>query len=274
MMRLIGVMFVYLFGSLFVSLFASQTMAAEEFDEFEPIVEINSTDGDIGFHVLLDGEGWKLAKIFDSDGDRMIRVRATDDGEEQGITEFFFESAEPLCWLDPDRDEDDEIVTLEEFVDRFEAGTYRARGRTIDGELLKAEGELTHDLPAAPANVEVDVDIEGDDIEVELSWTGGDDLGNCEYPDGLIPDPADVEVHRWEIVVEPNEDQIPEDMAFSKVTIQLPGTLEDDDLEVELPEDFIEAYVEAGVTEFKWEIGAREESGNQTFTEGEFEIEL
>ncbi len=28
-------------------------IAAEEFDEFEPFIEINATDGDIGFHVLL-----------------------------------------------------------------------------------------------------------------------------------------------------------------------------------------------------------------------------
>ena len=245
-----------------------------EFDEFVPIVEINATDGDIGFHVLLDGEGWRVAKIYDSDWDRMLRVRGTDDLEEQGVTELFIESAEPLCWDDPEADDDEEIVTLEEFVERFEAGTYHARGRTLDGELLKASAELTHDLPAAPANVEVEVEIEGDDIEVEISWASGDDLGNCAYPDGLIPDPGKVPVHRWEIVIEPNEDQIPEGMAISKFTVQLPGNLDADDLEVEVPEAFLEAYLEAGVTEYKYEIGAREKSGNQTFTEGEFEVEL
>ena len=51
---------------------------AEEFDEFDPIIEINSTDGDIGFHVLLDGEGWHLGKMFDADGDRMLRTKGTN----------------------------------------------------------------------------------------------------------------------------------------------------------------------------------------------------
>ena len=264
-------------GAVLLSSAYAPTLLAgdyEEFDEFVPIVEINSTDGDIGFHVLLDGEGWRVAKIYDSDWDRMLRVRGTDDLEEQGVTELFIESAEPLCWADPEADPDDEIVTLEEFVDRFEAGTYHARGRTLEGERLKASAELTHNLPAAPANIEVEVEMDGDDVEVEISWTVGTDLGNCAYPEGLIPDPGTVPVHRWEIVIEPNEDQIPEGMAVSVFMVQLPGNLEADDLEVEIPESFLEAYLEAGVTEYKYEIGAREESGNQTFTEGEFEVEL
>ena len=88
-----------------------------EFDEFVPIVEINATDGDIGFHVLLDGEGWRVARIYDSDWDRMLRVRGTDDLEEQGVTELFIESAEPLCWDDPEADDDEEIVVVEEDVE-------------------------------------------------------------------------------------------------------------------------------------------------------------
>ena len=248
----------------------------EEFDEFVPIIEINATDGDIGFHVLLDGDSWKVAKVFDSDWDRMLKVRATDDMEEQGATELFIESAEPLCWMDPERDPDDEIVTLEEFLERFEAGTYHARGRTLEGDQLRAHAEFTHNLPAAPTAVEVEIEIEDGDVEVEISWQPGDDLGMCAYPEGLIPDPGSVVVDRWEIVVEPSDEELPEGLAFSKFTVQLPGSYvgEEGELEVEISEEFIAAYLAAGVTEFKYEIGARESSGNQTFTEGEFEIEL
>lgn len=263
-----------LVASVATAAFAEDEYEQLEYDEFVPIIEINATDGDIGFHVLLDGEAWQVSRIFDSDWDRMLRVRGTDDLEEQGVTELFIESAEPLCWEDPERDPDDPIFTLEEFLDRFKAGTYHARGRTLEGELLRAEAELTHELPAAPSDVEVNVDMDDGEVEVEISWSKGDDLGNCAYPDGLIPDPAEVDVYRWEIVVEPNEDQVPEGMAISKFVVQLPGSLDADDLEVEVSEAFIGAYLDAGVTEFKYEIGAREESGNQTFTEGEFEIEL
>jgi hypothetical protein len=252
---------------------ATPALAGEKFEEFVPIVEINATDGDIGFHVLLDGDGWNVAKIYDSEWDRMLKVRGTDDLDEQGITELFIESSEPLCWDDGEVDPED-IVTLAEFIDRFEAGMYHARGYTLEGDMLHAHARLTHNLPAAPANVEVtfEMDEEDDDIEVEISWEGGDDLGNCAFDDVDITPPGDVVVTRWEIVVEPEEDEIPKGMAISKFMVQLPGDV--DELEVEVSEDFIEAYLEAGVTTFKYEIGAREASGNQTFTEGEFEIEL
>ena len=238
-----------------------------EFDEFEPIVEINATDGDIGFHVLLDGEAWNVAKIYDSDWDRMFRGRGTDDLDEQGVTELFMESAEPLCWDDPEAEEDEEIVTLEDFVDRFEAGVYHARGRTLEGDRLRAEGLLTHNLPGAP-ETEVTAEMEDGDLEIEIGWQAGSDLGNCDFPEGLIPDPASVEVVRWEIVVEPNEDQVPEGVAIGNFMVQLPGDVD----EVEIPEEWLEAYMDAGVTLFKYEVGAREESGNQTFTEDEFDI--
>lgn len=245
---------------------AASVWAGEPFDEFGPLIEINATDGDVGFHTLLDGPAWKTAKLYDSDWDRMLKVRGTDDLDEQGLTEIFFESAEPLCW---DDGSGDEVVTLEEFLDRFEAGTYRARGRTLDNERLYADAELTHNLPGAPV-VEVVVEFEDGDIDVELSWNVGSDLGECLYPAGLIPDPASVPVVRWEIVVEPDEDQIPEGVAFSKFSAQVPGHIS----ELQVSEEFIEAFTELGVDTFKYEVGAKEASGNQTFTEGEFEIEI
>lgn len=254
---------------------------AEEFDEFGPLIEINATDGDIGFHVLLDGEGWKIAKIFDADGDRMFRGRGTDDLDEQGITEIFMESAEPPCWWEEGEDWDPEdVVDLEEFVDRFEEGTYSARGRTLDDERLRAEAELTHNLPAAP-ETEVEVSGTGIGALVTILFSSGTDLGQCEYPAGLIPDPATVEVVRWEIVLEPNEDELPggelpDGLEFSKFTLQLPANSDNwmGDMSVVVPQEFVDAYLAAGVNQFKYEVGAKEESGNQTFTEEEFEIDL
>lgn len=241
-----------------------------EFDEFDPIIEINATDGDVGFHVLLDGEAWKLAKVYDADGDRMLLAWGTDDLHEQGITELFMESAEPLC--NPEDAEDGElVVTLEEFLDRFEAGRYRAVGRTIDGQRLRARGEFTHEIPAAPL-VDYAVEMDGDDVEVTLSWQVGVDLGRCAFPDFITP-PGEVEVVRWEAVLEPNVDELPggelpDGVPFSKFTIQLPAGV----TSVEVPEEFVNTYVAAGVTLFKGEVGAKEESGNQTFTEFELDV--
>lgn len=247
--------------------------AGVKYDEFLEYIEVNASDGDIGMHGLIDGDAWLLLKLFDSEWDRGLKARATDDFEEQGLTEFFFESAEPPCWWEDGVDwEPDDVVTLEEFLDRFEAGRYRARGETLDGELIHGHTIVTHNVPAAPKDPQVAIEIDEDgDLDVDISWQPGDDLGRCQFPAGLIPDPKDVEVVLWEIAVEPADDEdLP--VEFSKYTVQLPGSVEN--LEVDVPEAFLEAYLDAGVTEFKFEIGAREESGNQTFTEGEFEILL
>ena len=255
-------------------------IAAEEFDEFGPLIEINATDGDIGFHVLLDGEAWKVAKIFDGDGDRMFKGKGTDDLDEQGITEIFMESAEPPCWFEEDNDDvdwdEDEVVDLEEFIDRFEEGTYKARGRTLEGERLRAEAEFTHNIPAAP---ETEVVVVGTTVTIKFS--SGSDLGKCDYPPDLIPDPMGVEVVRWEIVLEPNEDELPDgelpdDLAFAVFTIQLPADSDNwmSEMSVVVPQEYVNAYLDERVNQFKYEVGAKEESGNQTFTEQEFEIEI
>ncbi len=241
--------------------------AAGEFSEFEPIVEINATDGDVGFHMLLDGDPWRVASVYDPRGRRVITGYAGGPLRKQGVTEFFLESAEPLCWDDPE-EEGERIVTVAQFVKRFRAGDYKAYGWTIDNELLFSMGELTHALPAAP-EVRIEVDDDDGEVEVTVHFAPGSDLGRCAFDDAGIPDPAGVPVVRWEVVVEPDDDAVEEaGLEFSKFTVQLLG----DERSVEVPEEFLEPYLDAGVTEFKGEVGAKEESGNQTFTEIEFEI--
>ncbi|MEQ8859781.1 MAG: hypothetical protein RIC56_14145 [Pseudomonadales bacterium] len=240
-----------------------------EFSEFDPIVEINATDGDVGFHMLLDGDPWRIARVYDPKGRRLISGYAAGPLRRQGITEFFLESAEPLCWDDPE-EEDERIVTVSEFIKRFRAGEYKAFGWTIENVFLYSTGELTHALPAAPeVRIEVDSEDEDGEVEVTVHFGPGDDLGRCAFDDADIPDPASVPVVRWEVVVEPDDEAVEEaGLVFSKFTVQLLGR----ERSVEVPEEFLAPYLAAGITEFKGEVGAKEASGNQTFTEIEFEI--
>lgn len=249
-----------------------------EFDEFVPIVEINATDGDVGFHVLLDGEAWRWARIWDADGKIIFRARDFNSLREQGLTEIFMESAEPPCWDEEGEADEDEILTVDDFVERFPAGEYIARGRTVeDNERLLSEAELTHHLPAAPlTEAVVEWDEEDSEWDVSIAWDTGVDLGTCDYsPDSLPVPPADVEVVRWEVVVEPDEDaieeaggELPEGLPFSVFSVQVPGHI----YSVEVPDEFMQPYLDAGVMYFKYEVGAREESGNQTFTEEVFTV--
>ena len=240
-----------------------------EFDEFDPIVEINATDGDVGFHMLLDGDAWRSATVFDPGWRRVVTGVAAGGLRKQGITELFLESAEPLCWNDPE-EPDAEVVTVVDFLKRFRAGTYTAFGWTIDRELIRSAGELTHSLPAAP-DVAVDTEVDEDgEIEVTINWTPGHDLGRCAFDDADIPDPAGVQVVRWEVVVEPDEDAVDQaGLPFGVFSVELQAHARS----VEVPEEFVEAWVDAGITGFKVEVGAKEESGNQTFTELQFELD-
>ena len=127
-----------------------------DFGECKALIEINSSDGDIGFHFLMDGDDLNSARIHDPNGKKVFEDQAKGPLKEQKLTETFAESAEPLCWPDPEADPDDEVVTLEEFLDRWAAGIYTFSGKGDGGEKSEGATELTYKLPAAPADVAFD----------------------------------------------------------------------------------------------------------------------
>ena len=172
---------------------ATATEPCGDFGECKALIEINSSDGDIGFHFLMDGDDLNSARIHDPDGNKVFEDQAKGPLKEQKLTETFAESAEPLCWESPDAEEDEEIVMLEEFLERWAAGTYVFTGSGDEGEKSEGETELTYDLPAAPT----DLDFDGGMV----TWGAGDDLGNCAsfaeladmVADGDLPQhPSDV----------------------------------------------------------------------------------
>ncbi len=241
----------------------SATKPCDDFGECKALIEINSSDGDIGFHFLMDGDELLTARIRDPRYRLIFFDFAWGPMREQTLTETFVESAEPLCWEDPEADEDEEIVTLEEFLDRWHDGTYRFYGRNRDYEFHRGETELTYNLPAAPAEVDFDGSV--------ISWEAGDDLGNCATFDdltglvalGVLPaHPVDVEVVSWEVVLEPDvEDDDPSNGL--KYSIRVPGDI--DPMEVTVPADYLESLPDD--TPVKLEVGAIGADDNATFTE-------
>lgn len=191
----------------------SATEPCEDFGECKVLIEINSTDGDIGFHFLMDGDDLNSAGIDDPNGAKVFEDQAKGPLREQKLTETFAESAEPLCWPDPEADPEDleDMVTLRDFRDVWEPGTYVFSGSSDGGEKSFGETELTYNLPAAPQNVNFDGSA--------ITWTAGNDIGNCAplvaTVEGqetvadlldIIADPAGVAVAAWEIVLEPDVD--------------------------------------------------------------------
>jgi len=246
---------------------ATATEPCDDFGECKALIEINSTDGDIGFHFLMDGDDLNSARIDDPDGVKVFEDKAKGPLKEQKLTETFAESAEPLCWNDPDADADDleDVVTLEDFLERWTPGTYLFTGKGDEGENSEGETELTFELPAAPTDLEFDGSV--------ISWSAGDDLGNCADYDELMDlvtedvlptHPAAVEVDAWEVVLEPDlEDG--EALGNLKFTVRVAG---DTALkEVTVPMEYLAQFDDN--TPGKIEIGAIGGEDNATFTEVE-----
>ncbi len=221
------------------------------FDVADVYFELNNTDGDLGIHALIDGEPWKRLAIENPGERENLNIRLRGPLRRQGLTELFFESAEPTFdELDP-----------EEFFGRFPEGEYEIEGTTIEGDELESTAIVTHLLPAPP-EIEVDgqelpEDCDEEEVpevdELTVSW-GAVTLSHPEL--GRTDEP--IEVVRYQLVVEREE---PVEL---KITLDLPP----DVTAVELPSELFDPG-----DELKIEVLVREESGNQTATESCFAIE-
>ncbi|MCA9472606.1 MAG: hypothetical protein MRJ96_00850 [Nitrospirales bacterium] len=233
------------------------------FSKAELFFELNNTDGDLGIHASIDGDPWKKLTIEDPRGRKMLNIRANGRLEAQGMTELFFESAEPQF----------EDLSPQEFFRRFPAGTYEIEGKTLEGNELGSETKLTHVMPAPPeptvnalpAAQVCDADDPGYDATVThapvtIAWPAV----TTSHPDpngggaGIQP-PVPVVIHNYELVVEVLNQSFP-----SKFYVMLtPG-----ETSITIPEEFI-----ALGTEFKYEVLVREESFNQTAIESCFVLD-
>ncbi|GGC00692.1 hypothetical protein GCM10011352_28560 [Marinobacterium zhoushanense] len=239
-----------------ISTQVSATAPCGDFGECKTLIEINASDGDIGFHFLIDGEDLNSVRLENPDGAKVFEDIAKGALAEQKLTETFAESSEPLCWPDPEADPDDEIVSLEEFLERWQAGTYTFIGKGDEGEKLEGETELSYALPAAPTNLDYSGGL--------ISWSSGDDLGNCGsfaqlsalVDDGVLPvHPVNVVIAIWEVVLEA------EDGSGLKFSIRLPAS----QMSVTVPTEYLNTL--ADDTLAKIEVGAITADDNATFTE-------
>ena len=238
------------------------------YDEAELFFELNNTDGDLGIHALIDGDGWNRLSIEDPMERKMLNVRVIGRLRQQGLTEFFFESAEPIFADLPPA----------VFFARFPEGEYEIEGRTLEGDELRSVVELTHTMPAPPAAMvngiafadqcddeepghnptEIDLNVFD---EVTISWP----VVTMSHPDadgggaGVQP-PVPVTIENYEIVVEV-EAEDNGDTYESVFSVKLPHWVNS----LTIPEEFLDQG-----DEFKYEVLAREESFNQTAVESCF----
>ncbi len=118
--------------------------------------EYNSSANDLGVHVFLDGEDWKRMKIVNPNGSRIFQVTGSGAYATLGMTELFFEGAEPSL----------DEVPLDELLALFPEGEYEFEGLTVDGGEIEGTANLTHAIPAGPA---VSALVGANDLLV-ISW--------------------------------------------------------------------------------------------------------
>lgn len=235
------------------------------FEEAELFFELNNTDGDLGIHSAVDGGPWKELEMEGPNGRELLDIKVRSRLRRQGLTQLFYESAEPTFdELDP-----------EKFFRRFPPGEYEIEGTTLDGEDLESTTELTHLIPAAPVATingegpagicdEEDPDFDEDLVPsvsspVTIAWPAV----ILSHPDLGSPTSSPIVVHNYEVVVEADIEIGGEEHFVKTSTLLPPGVTS-----YVVPEAFI-----ALTDEWKYEVLVREESYNQTALESCFTIE-
>jgi hypothetical protein len=120
-------------------------VSAAPLTEAELFFELNDTDGDLGIHASIDGGPYVLLEIKDPNGTKIYTVKATGNLNKQGLTQLFFESAEPSF----------DALAPQAFFNRFPEGTYQITARTRKGKVLREQVDLSHVLAAPVDNVTV-----------------------------------------------------------------------------------------------------------------------
>jgi hypothetical protein len=211
-----------------------------QFSKARMYIEFNSSANDIGIQVLLDGDQWRNVTMYTPDERTLLDIVARRGIRQQGLSELFFESAEPSL----------DEVSLEVFLGRFPEGTYEFEGMTVEGVEIEGEAQFTHVIPAGPEIVQPVSATEDPPVvdpgDAVIEWSPV-----TETFDGS----SDIEIKGYQVIVEQVE-------PARTYMITLPA----DATEVEVPEEFFEQRD----TLHKFEVLAIEVGGNQTITEGEF----
>jgi hypothetical protein len=202
-------------------------------------IEFNATDRDVGVQVALTGDAWKDLEIHLPGGSEILDVDTDGSLERQGVSEFFFESAEPSL--------DD--VPLDEFLARFPEGRYGFEGETREGRRILGTALLSHAIPEGPEIVAPDVS--GSEPPVVnprgavIAWR----------PVTASLDGAAIEIVAYQVTVEQEE-------PAREFRIDVPASV----TRVTVPPEF---FAQRG-TAHGFEVLAIAANGNQTISAGEF----
>jgi hypothetical protein len=204
--------------------------SAAELSESRIYIEFNQTANDLGYHVSLDGEDWKLLEIFNPRGRKVFEVRGFAAYRALGMTELFFEGAEPNL---------DEFP-LDRLLALFPEGEYEFEGVTVENEEIEGTGRLSHAIPSGPGNVTAQL---GANNSLVIRWDAV-----TTTPDGFPDRP--ISIVGYQLIVKPFQVTVPANVRS-----------------VTVPPEFVGSLPRG---ENLFEVLAIDASGNQSITESSF----
>lgn len=200
------------------------------FAESRIYIEYNQSANDLGYHVSLDGEDWKRLKIVNPNGTKVFEVVGSAAYRQLGMTELFFEGAEPNL---------DEFP-LDDLLALFPEGEYEFEGLTVDNQEIEGEGTLSHAVPNGPGNVNA---LLGANNSLVISWDAV-----TATPDGFPDRP--ISIVAYQLIVKPFQVTVPSNVTSVTVAPEFVGSLPSG--------------------EILFEVLAIDVSGNQSITESSF----
>ena len=228
--------------------------AATPFSRANIFFELNSTAGDVGVHVSLDGESWKDLRIVDPRGREILQLEPEGSAQKIGLTELFFEGSEPPLVQ----------VSFARFLQLFPQGNYRFHAKTIGNQLLRSTDALTAELPCPVKVVSPPKDEPVAPDRVVIRWEPAPGVFNPNS--GICKKNQDVGLASYEVIAEIVNEATG---LVRHYTVELPAGV----TELPVPRVFIEEGVLLEGAEFKLEVIAIEDTGNKTITEGTFQVE-
>jgi hypothetical protein len=209
------------------------------FSQAKIIIEINATAGDGGIQISVDAVGWKRLEVFDPNGQKIFDVSGSGSVGMTGVTELFFESAEPSF----------EDLPLDQLLVRFQDGNYTFVGTTVDLKKLTGKATLKHNIPAGPQIVSpVASEALSPNLPVVIDW----EPVTTPFPGTDLA----VTIVGYQVIVERVSPQ-----PLAVFSVNLPATV----TQVTVPAEFLQASAE-----YNLEVLAIEASGNQTISEASF----
>lgn len=211
-------------------------------------IEHNAKDQDTGFQGSIDSEGWNKITLTDPNGKKVLEFKATGMLGKLGLTELFFETVEPA----------NADVPIVEVLKTLPEGKYVFTGSAIESGEKKGKtigtAWLTHDIPEGPVLLSPVEDAVVPVEDLLVSWS----------PVDKTIDGSDVDIISYQLIIEKDETPHPNMIGKRGLSMYLPSSV----TQIPIPKEFLEPG-----TNYKWEVLAIEESGNQTLTSGQFSTE-